>query len=561
MKRVLTLALAGLLAVGLALPAFAGGSSDTKRDYDRGFFINLEGWYAAPESLPNEWAVVGTRVEEIDFSQDWALGGTVGASFGPRIGSFYLTYMTYDTDEDDAVASLGNVHSAVLYNELGAFDSGAAGEDIEFETWDFGWKKGFGGQRKFEGFWTVGLRYWEYRDTLAASFDPGAEDWVGSVDDDGFGVRMGVGGSYHFVPRFAIAGGIFTSFLQGNSDSYFVLNGVERRSESDDKTFTQFEGKLAFMWFPAGGLSLGAGYRYMEFLDAVDFPGGPGPTESVTFEGPFVAIGYNFGTRKVDTDGDTVLDYLDDCPGTPKGCTVDENGCPKDGDQDGVCDGVDKCVGTAFGCRVGADGCQTDEDADQVCDGLDLCPGTKFGCAVDSKGCHKDSDGDTVCDGMMDHCPNTPKGLQVDALGCPTDSDGDTVLDGRDMCPDTPKGARVNEDGCEIEIVLQNVQFDFNMAVVKPEYYGILDKLAKGMKENPDMNIRLNGHTDWIGTEEYNLELSDQRAAAVKAYLASKGIAADRMGTKGHGECCPVAPNTDDAGRYKNRRVEVERLK
>ena len=76
------------------------------------------------------------------------------------------------------------------------------------------------------------------------------------------------------------------------------------------------------------------------------------------------------------------------------------------------------------------------------------------------------------------------------------------------------------------------------------------------MKNNPDTNINIYGHTDSKGTDEYNLSLSDRRAAAVKAYLVSKGIASSRIHTMGVGEKEPVASNDTDAGRAENRRVE-----
>jgi len=100
--------------------------------------------------------------------------------------------------------------------------------------------------------------------------------------------------------------------------------------------------------------------------------------------------------------------------------------------------------------------------------------------------------------------------------------------------------------------------FDFDKSVVKPEGKAVLDKLVQQAK---DLNLEVIvavGHTDSVGPDAYNQKLSERRAAAVKAYLVSKGIAANRVYTEGKGEKSPVADNKTKEGRSKNRRVEVE---
>lgn len=134
------------------------------------------------------------------------------------------------------------------------------------------------------------------------------------------------------------------------------------------------------------------------------------------------------------------------------------------------------------------------------------------------------------------------------------DSDGDGVYDDQDQCPGTPTGARVNSVGCW---VLENVLFDFDKAVIKPEAYPLLDEVVAIMKKNPGMNVELQGHTDNIGTAEYNMGLSLRRANAVADYLESKGISADLLTTKGFGFSKPVALNGTAFGRSLNRRVEL----
>jgi OOP family OmpA-OmpF porin len=134
------------------------------------------------------------------------------------------------------------------------------------------------------------------------------------------------------------------------------------------------------------------------------------------------------------------------------------------------------------------------------------------------------------------------------------DSDGDGVPDDVDQCPGTPSGARVNAVGCW---VLENVLFDFDKAVIKPEAYHLLDEVVEIMKKNPGLNVELQGHTCNIGTEEYNMGLSLRRANAVADYLESKGVSGDRLTTKGFGFSKPVALNSTEIGRSLNRRVEL----
>ncbi len=134
------------------------------------------------------------------------------------------------------------------------------------------------------------------------------------------------------------------------------------------------------------------------------------------------------------------------------------------------------------------------------------------------------------------------------------DSDGDGVYDADDQCPGTPAGARVNAVGCWI---LENVLFDFDKAVIKPEAYHLLDEVVEIMEQNPGMNVELQGHTDNIGSEEYNMGLSLRRANAVADYLEDKGISKDRLTTKGFGFSKPVALNSTEIGRSLNRRVEL----
>ena len=278
-----------------------------------------------------------------------------------------------------------------------------------------------------------------------------------------------------------------------------------------------------------------------------------------------------------DSDGDGVPDERDKCPNTPKGAVVDAHGCPKDSDGDGVMDGFDKCPDTRKGLKVDASGCPMDSDNDGVLDGLDQCPDTPRGAKVDSRGCSVDSDGDAVAD-KLDKCPDTPRGTKVDKDGCPVveDSDGDGVPDDKDHCPDTPRGTKVDASGCVLvaaapaapalipekkkSIVLEGVNFDTNSSHLKPESASTLDRVAEGLKENPDVRVEVGGHTDSQGNDAHNMQLSRDRANSVKAYLIGKGVPAKQLQAKGYGETKPIADNKTADGRARNRRVELKRI-
>lgn len=178
-------------------------------------------------------------------------------------------------------------------------------------------------------------------------------------------------------------------------------------------------------------------------------------------------------------------------------------------------------------------------------------------------------------------------------IGCPgrglletpcevVDSDGDGVYDYRDKCPNTPAGRKVDADGCELPLpaaaaapepaapapaalapaaapapVMAGANFDFDKAVIRPEDVAKLDQDVATLKEWGDVKVEVAGHTDSIGSEEYNMGLSRRRAEAVRNYLVDKGIAAERLTMTGYGESQPVADNGTAEGRFQNRRVEL----
>jgi outer membrane protein OmpA-like peptidoglycan-associated protein len=119
-------------------------------------------------------------------------------------------------------------------------------------------------------------------------------------------------------------------------------------------------------------------------------------------------------------------------------------------------------------------------------------------------------------------------------------------------------GAEVERVGEGIRLVLgeSSVNFDFNQATLTAKAKQNLDKLVPVFKEYADTDIKIFGYTDSKGSDEYNLGLSEKRAASVKNYLTSKGLVVSRFEVVGMGEADPIADNETEAGRSKNRRVE-----
>ena len=105
---------------------------------------------------------------------------------------------------------------------------------------------------------------------------------------------------------------------------------------------------------------------------------------------------------------------------------------------------------------------------------------------------------------------------------------------------------------------MDDVLFDFDKSNVKPEAGAILDRLVAFMNENKDKKVSLAGHTDSIGTEAYNLRLSERRVNSVKDYVVKKGVDTSRISGQGFGESKPIADNKTAEGRSKNRRVEIK---
>lgn len=232
-----------------------------------------------------------------------------------------------------------------------------------------------------------------------------------------------------------------------------------------------------------------------------------------------------------DTDKDGINDSLDKCPTTP-GLEKYE-GCPvPDGDKDGINDEEDKCPTTAGLARY--QGCPVpDTDKDGINDEEDKCP-AEAGPASNQ--------------------------------GCPfVDTDNDGIPDPDDKCPNLA-GTKENQ-GCpevkeevvkKVNYAAQNIYFTTGKYTLLSKSFKGLNEVAQIMKENTDLKLAIDGHTDDVGNDAFNQKLSENRAAAVKAYLVKKGVEESRLESAGHGETEPVADNKTAAGRQKNRRVELK---
>ncbi len=208
----------------------------------------------------------------------------------------------------------------------------------------------------------------------------------------------------------------------------------------------------------------------------------------------------------------------------------------------------------------------TDADGDGVTDAADLCPNTPSGTAVDANGCPAnaaDADGDGVLD-VLDQCPGTPTGTPVDAAGCAlpaviVDADADGVDDASDACLGTPKGFKVDARGCVVpqKLVVPGLQFESGSAVLTEAATAEVVALGKDLAQQT-LLVKVTGHTDALGPQSFNLNLSQKRAAAVAKLLAEQGVNKARILSNGEGEFDPIASNDTEAGRAENRRVEVE---
>ncbi|MCC7536105.1 MAG: OmpA family protein [Deltaproteobacteria bacterium] len=298
-------------------------------------------------------------------------------------------------------------------------------------------------------------------------------------------------------------------------------------------------------------------------------------------------IGFIFEPSIGDRDGDGLRDDVDECPDDPEDQDdfEDTDGCPDpDNDRDGILDDDDDCPlvpedrdGDADedGCPEGNEG---DRDGDGILDNVDQCPDDpedrdQF---EDENGCpDPDNDQDGILDGD-DLCPNDPEDRDgfEDENGCPDpDNDQDRILDVNDSCvndPETYNGTE-DEDGCPdrgsviVEddqiIILEKIYFETDSAVIQERSFPIIEAVARTLVGNPQIRlVEIQGHADERATDEYNIRLTRDRAAAVLEAIVQRGVERSRLRSAGYGERCPVDPRHNDEAWERNRRVEFKIL-
>lgn len=144
----------------------------------------------------------------------------------------------------------------------------------------------------------------------------------------------------------------------------------------------------------------------------------------------------------------------------------------------------------------------------------------------------------------------------VAAKAAPKDSDGDGVIDELDKCPDTLKGAKVDTVGC-MTLVNLNVNFDTAKSEIKDIYGTRIHDFAKVMNTDKKLKADIEGHTDAVGSVQYNQKLSERRAASVVKALTDLGVEKSRLKAVGYGKSRPIASNETAEGRAENRRVHA----
>jgi outer membrane protein OmpA-like peptidoglycan-associated protein len=428
--------------------------------------------------------------------------------------------------------------------------------------------------------------------------------------------RIYVNGAYNFTEKDRLGLDFYGEAFRNHFEPAVALNYTHKFGHIFHLSGSYMYNNHSFGNLGVGfALTLGPVQWYMN-LDNVLGPIIPQHSQNFHFHsGLNFVVGYK-ETKKSDRDGDGILDKVDNCPdqfglglylGCPDtdldsipdhvdNCPVlagpkENGGCPwGDKDADGVTDNLDKCpevVGPSEneGCPwgdkdgdtvldnvdacvevpgpVANNGCPWgDRDADGINDGEDKCPDEAG--PADNNGCPwGDKDGDGVKDNE-DRCPEIPG--PVDNQGCPyQDSDGDGVIDLEDDCPRTP-GPKENK-GCPVieqeeqevlNTAFDNLEFETGKDVIKATSYRSLDELAELMKKKESYRLGIAGHTDNVGSDAINMQLSEKRSKAVATYLTNRGVDAARFTVEWFGETKPLYPNDTPEGRTKNRRVEMK---
>ncbi len=368
-----------------------------------------------------------------------------------------------------------------------------------------------------------GAPYWTATPSLVAAWTRGALTLAGELgyrlrrrttlgalehDDEvqlGLGAVWALGGEFALVAESQLRVGLGGRTLAAGESPMEVDVGVRWRS-----------GALTLEAGAGTGVLAGYGAPLVRAFTALRYrserePCAAGPEDFDGFEdGDFCA--------DLDNDADRVPDAVDECPNDAEDADgfLDADGCPDpDDDADGALDARDACA-------------RVSEDRDGFRDD-DGCP-------------EADNDEDGLADGL-DECPMEPE-------------DRDQFQDD-DGCPEPgPRAATVTVTDTRI-LISERIYFDFDRDTIRSVSMPLLDQVAAVMADIPaGRRVRVEGYSDDQGEERYNVDLSYRRARAVVEYLASRGVARQRLEYAGYGSRQPVAPNDSADGRALNRRVE-----
>ncbi len=189
-----------------------------------------------------------------------------------------------------------------------------------------------------------------------------------------------------------------------------------------------------------------------------------------------------------------------------------------------------------------------DLDGDGVINELDYCENTEMNVIVDSTGCEPDDDHDGVIN-RLDKCPDTPLGVKVDENGCPP------VVAKEE--PIAPLVTKTDSNGRAVELEIRT-GFKFDSYELSEKGLEDVDAFYDYMQKYPEANVMIVGHTCNMGPEEYNVQLSQNRANAFSQALQEKGMSPQRISAKGEGMALPVTSNDTKEDRALNRRVEIK---
>ena len=443
--------------------------------------------------------------------------------------SLCMLGMAYSQSTERYTVS-GGILGAINASEFKAKGTNPTGVDYNFEA---GWS--LGGWLNFP----LGTRFSLEPQVMYSSYGYHANTSTALLLNDGkikyISVPMIL--KLHAGEKLAITAGPQVDFFTSFEDED---HSTARTEDNFKQTSWSIFGGLEL--FPRGRVTIFG--RYIHGISDMDVTGTFG--ENLNYRNQAIQAGLKlrlFGGAKpylatttplppapVDTDGDGITDDVDKCP-NEKG-TAKYNGCPiPDSDKDGINDEEDKCPSEAGTAKY--NGCPVpDSDKDGINDELDKCPNEAG--PASNNGCPEDKDrDDDGIDDEKDKCPDVP-GVAANN-GCP------------DLPADVSKLLSASN---------QSMIFTTNSAKLSTAANTSLNKVVTALKEHPEMKVKLEGHADNMEKEAETM--SEQRATAVKNYLISKGISADRITVEGFGNTSPMSDNGTSAGRAKNRRVEIK---